>query len=159
VTLYRTNAAFRRFCQSIDHRWVILAQAWRIRAVDFLVQSSKGRLAPGFGIPAGVGDIVAGAGAIALYLISRRSHRDLRRWLIAWNLFGIADLAVAVSSGILHSESSLGILATRRQSTRLMSELPRSLVPTFFVPLFVQLHLLSLSRANEWAQQAPAGTA
>jgi hypothetical protein len=37
-----------------------------------------------------------------------------------------------------------------------MTELPRSLVPTFFVPLFVQLHLLSLSRVDELARGAAA---
>jgi hypothetical protein len=73
-----------------------------------------------------------------------------RKTLIAWNIFGMLDLVNAVTLGILASASPLGILAGD-VSTRLMGRFPLSLVPTFFVPLFFILHLISLARVRRSA--------
>jgi hypothetical protein len=51
--------------------------------------------------------------------------------------------------GILHSPSSIGILAGAGPTTQLMSQLPRCMVPTFLVPVFMLLHLLALARRHE----------
>ena len=49
------------------------------------------------------------------------------------------------------SGSTLGVLTGTGPSTLLMSELPRSMIPTFLVPLFILLHLLALARREEVA--------
>jgi hypothetical protein len=66
-------------------------------------------------------------------------------WFVVWNVLGLMDLMVAVSLGILASGTPLGILAGD-VSTRLMGMFPLSLIPTFFVPLLVIPHLVSLIR-------------
>jgi hypothetical protein len=123
---------------------------------DFLVQRSRGRLPGGFAYPAGIGDILAAIGAMGIFLALYGGASNLRPWFVAWNLFGVLDLLVAVSMGILHSESTLGVLGRDGPSTLPMSELPRSMVPTFFVPLLLLFHFLSLRRADELGAKGEA---
>jgi len=68
---------------------------------------------------------------------------------VAWNLFGLFDLILALSLGLSFSASSLGFLAGTGATTLLMTELPRSMIPTFGVPMFILLHLLALARRKE----------
>lgn len=69
-----------------------------------------------------------------------------RRWLLAWNTFGFIDLISALVVGILYSDTPLGILSSGTATTTLMVTFPVSLIPTFFVPLFLLLHLLTFKR-------------
>jgi hypothetical protein len=61
-------------------------------------------------------------------------------WL---NLAGLFDFALAVGTGVLTSPSSAGVLADATTSA-IMSELPLSLIPTFAVPLWIIVHMISL---------------
>jgi hypothetical protein len=78
-----------------------------------------------------------------------RSPR-LRAAFIAWNVNGLIDLLSAITLGILYSPSSFGVLRIG-VSTELMTTFPVSLIPTFFLPLFILLHVLSLKRSKELA--------
>ena len=60
---------------------------------------------------------------------------------------GMLDLVMAVTLGILASASPLGILAGEI-TTRAMGTFPLSLIPTFFVPLLMILHLIALGRVR-----------
>ena len=66
---------------------------------------------------------------------------------IGWNLFGILDLVVAVSTGGLHS----ALASTGEVTTAPMAELPLVLIPAYLVPLFVMLHLAALFQARRQA--------
>ena len=59
----------------------------------------------------------------------------------------VEDIAVGGDEGC-----SLGILAGSGPTTLLMGEFPRSMIPTFFVPSFILLHLLALLRRKEVGQ-------
>ena len=52
------------------------------------------------------------------------------------------------SLGVLASQTPVGVLAGD-VSTRLMGQFPLSLIPTFFVPLFLIFHLITLSRVGK----------
>jgi hypothetical protein len=78
-----------------------------------------------------------------------RDNAGARARFVAWNFLGIFDLVLAVTMGILNSPSAFGILAGSGPTTLLMSQFPRSLIPTFFVPLYIVLHLLALVRRRE----------
>ncbi len=56
------------------------------------------------------------------------------------------DLVSALTMGLLFSESALGLLHTAASNTTLMVTFPVSLIPTFFVPLFLLVHLLIFRR-------------
>ncbi len=149
VLTYSRHGSFWRFCQSLDLRFVVAAHLWRIMAIDFVLCTVEGRLPAGFGLPAGIGDIITGIAAVSLAFGISQGKFGLRKKFVAWNVFGLFDLILAVSLGIMHSPGPAGILAGSGPTTLLMSELPRSLIPTFLVPLFMLLHLLALARRNE----------
>jgi hypothetical protein len=62
---------------------------------------------------------------------------------VAWNLFGILDLVVAVSLGIATTPGPLHLIDAS-PSTVLLSVLPLVMVPTFLVPLSFLIHVVSL---------------
>jgi hypothetical protein len=146
---YATSTAFRQFVLSLDLRTLTLAQTWRVAGIAFLVLHYQQALPGVFAIPAGWGDTAVGITApfVAWYWMSPFPNKAF----VAWNLLGILDLVVAVGLGVLSSASPLGILADGA-TTRLMGQFPMSLIPTFFVPLFLILHLICLARVRNGIQ-------
>jgi hypothetical protein len=142
---YLTSVGFQELVWSLDLRLLTLAQTWRVGGIVFLILYLRGALPGVFAIPAGLGDFAIGITApiIAWYL--RRSFPT--KTFIVWNALGSLDLVLAVSLGVLASRTPIGILAWD-VSTRLMGQFPLSLIPTFFVPLLLILHLISLSRVR-----------
>jgi len=109
----------------------------------------RGQLPGGFALPAGIGDILVASTAIPMALAISRKAPSVGKKFVAWNVLGIIDLCVAVGTGILFSQSALGVLAGNGPTTFIMGNFPHALIPTFFVPLFILLHLLALARRNE----------
>jgi hypothetical protein len=52
---------------------------------------------------------------------------------------------MAVTSGVLHGRSPIGLLAGH-VTTDVMARYPLSLIPTFFVPLALMLHLTTFRK-------------
>ena len=145
VGAYLTSASFRAFTRTIP-LWVLVgSHVWRFVGLGFVIGWLTGALPAGFGIPAGFGDIIAAAGALIL-LPRVRDGRASRKWLLAWNILGILDLAAAITLGVLYSESTAGVLHTATASTKPLVTFPVSLIPTFFVPLFLLAHALTFRR-------------
>ncbi|OAI46556.1 hypothetical protein AYO44_11250 [Planctomycetaceae bacterium SCGC AG-212-F19] len=142
---YLTSPSFQQFVLSLDLRLLIWPQTWRVVAVVFLLLYLRGALPGTFAIPAGWGDIAIGVTAPLLAWSWKPPFP--RKTLVVWNVLGMLDLVVAVSLGILSSATPVGVLADD-VTTRLMGQFPLSLVPTFFVPLFFILHLISLIRIH-----------
>jgi hypothetical protein len=137
------SSAVRRFVRSLDLRILTLAQTPRVIGGVFLLLWAAGRLPAGFALPAGLGDLFVGVTAplVASFVVPRLPAR--RRLYVAWVAFGILDLVVAVTSGVLYSPTSAGLLAGP-VTTQPMGTLPLSLIPTFLVPLAVILHVAAL---------------
>jgi hypothetical protein len=92
-------------------------------------------------LPAGVGDVVVGA--LAPWIARRVETPEGKRRAILFNLFGMADLVVAVGLGIMTSPGPAQFLQTAPTS-ELATRFPLALVPTFLVPLAFVLHVISL---------------
>ena len=69
-------------------------------------------------------------------------------WLRAWNLFGIADLIVAVATGFLSSPSRLQMFAFAAPDG-LIGAFPLAMIPVFLVPLSILLHLASFKKLQQ----------
>ena len=140
---YRFSGTFREFVLSYDVRLGAGIQAWRFAGIGFLALYAQGVLPASFAMPAGLGDIAIGITApwVMLTLVQRPSFAASRLF-VAWNLLGMLDLIVAVSSGGLNSILSRGIPG--EITTRPMTELPLVLIPVYFVPIFFMLHLSAL---------------
>lgn len=149
IIAYLSSRSLRAFANGLDLKFITVTHVFRFVGFDFLYHYAQSQLPGGFALPAGIGDVVTAAAAIPMSMAISRQAASARKWFVAWNLFGLADLLVAVGSGVLHSVSSLGVLADNGPSTYMMSEFPRALIPTFFVPLWILLHLLALARRNE----------
>ena len=148
VFAYARRGRIWAFCQTLDLRILVAVHLWRIMAIDFLLCGAEGRLPLGFALPAGMGDILTGLLAVSL-AFGISSGAVARKRFVAWNLFGLFDLVLALSLGLSYSASSLGFLAGTGPTTLLMTELPRSMIPTFGVPMFILLHVLTLARRKE----------
>jgi hypothetical protein len=144
---YFANPRFRDFAHSISLPLIVGTHVWRYVGVFFVIAFLMGKLPPQFGIPEGGGDIIAAIYSLPL-AFALRQGKPVRTAFIAWNLFGLVDLISAITLGMLYSEGSLGFLRTG-VSTALMTTFPVNLIPTFFVPLFILLHLLALARTRE----------
>ncbi len=152
TALYLSNREFRLFVNTIDLSLIVLAHLWRYVGLGFLIAFLLGRLPAQFALPEGLGDIIAAVFAFPLALAMRR-NKAVRGYFIAWNIFGLVDLVSAITMGVLYSEGPFGILRTG-VSTALMTTFPVNLIPTFFVPLFIMLHVLALVRQKEVAAAA-----
>jgi hypothetical protein len=68
-----------------------------------------------------------------------------------WNAFGVFDLVVALTLGLLTSPSPLQLFAFDRPNI-IISEFPLILIPIFLVPLSIMLHVavwIKLAREKE----------
>lgn len=123
--------------------WLIGMQVYRALGFMFLLFWARGQMPGEFAIPAGVGDIIVGVSAPFVALANFRQSPGHERLTRMWNLFGIADLVVAVTTGFLTSPSPIQLLAFDRPNL-LITEYPTVMVPAFLVPMSIILHGLSL---------------
>ncbi|HEY6001694.1 MAG TPA: hypothetical protein VIV57_02390 [Anaeromyxobacter sp.] len=137
------SSTVRRFVRALDLKILTFVQTGRVIGGVFVLLWAAGRLPAGFALPAGLGDLLVGVTAplIASFVVPRLPAR--RRLYVAWAAFGILDLVVAATSGVLHSPTSAGILAGPI-TTAPMGTLPLSLIPTFLVPLALMMHVAAL---------------
>jgi len=147
VTWYRGFTAFRAWVLGLDLPLLVMLQAWRVVGGMFLVLLAFGLLPGLFAWPAGVGDVAIGVTAPAVALgLARRAKFGAGRGFVAWNLLGILDLVVAVAAGTLASGRVPGLVDG--VTTNAMGGWPLSMIPGFFVPLFVILHLAAIAQAR-----------
>ncbi len=143
---YLTSVRFQEFVLSLDLRILTMVQTWRVGGIVFLLLYGQGALPGVFALPAGWGDIAIGITAPVVAWYWRRPFPY--KTFVVWNVLGAVDLVTAVSLGVLASASPVGVLAGD-VTTRLMGQFPLSLIPTFFVPLLLIFHVISLSRVGK----------
>lgn len=154
-------SAFRNFVLGADLRFVTAIQAWRWAGLGFLSLFSYGVLPGLFAFPAGLGDMAVGFTApwILLQLVRRPSFAASRRYMI-WNILGIVDFVVAVSTATLSSGFIPGITRLMGNvTTSPMAHLPLVLIPAFMVPIFTMLHLTALFQARRFARSGKSAAA
>ena len=116
----------------------------RVFAVLFFVLASQGRLAGPFPFFAGWGDIITGVLAVPLWFAAADGKHAGAT--MAWNLFGTADLVLAIFLGVTSAGGSPLQIFTAPPGSAAMQQLPWSFVPTVLVPFWLILH------AVIWAQ-------
>ena len=148
LAAYWAWPTFRAYILSSDLSLAAAIQAWRAGGLVFLSLYKYGLLPGAFAWPAGLGDIAIGVTApwVALALV-RRPGFATSRVFVAWNLFGILDLVVAVGTGGMHS----ALASAGEVTTGPMADLPLVLIPAYLVPLFIMLHLAALFQARRQA--------
>jgi hypothetical protein len=138
----------RTIIESAPQSWIAGVQLFRVEGVIFLILLAGGWLPGAFAWPAGVGDVLVGLLAPVVGIASARGWRSSAGWLRAWNLLGLADLVVAVTTGFLTSPSPLQMLALDRPN-QLITSFPLVMIPVFLVPLAILLHFASLQKLRQ----------
>jgi hypothetical protein len=136
---------FRCTVEAIPQQWLVGIQFYRVEGVIFLILYAMHKLPAAFAIPAGVGDVLVGLAAPSVALAVIRKSPNADKLLRRWNLFGLADLAVALTTGFLTSPSPIQLLA-RNHPNQLVTQYPLVIIPVFLVPIAILLHLASLHR-------------
>jgi hypothetical protein len=140
---FASSAGLRQFTMSLSPRILTMVHSWRVAGFLFLALAAYGILPKIFAVPAGLGDIAIGA--TASFVALKLANPDHRRIFVVWQVLGIADLVTAVTLGTLAS-----VIDPHGIPTNAMTTLPLSLIPTFFVPLLLILHIICIVQANRW---------
>ncbi len=148
VVLFWRAPLFRRLVESVPPSWIVGVQVFRVEGFIFLALLAEGRLPGVFAWPAGVGDMIVGLLAPVVAIASARGVRGSAGWLRVWNLLGIVDLVVAITTGFLSSPSPLQAFAFDSPN-ELISAFPLVMIPVFLVPLAFLLHLASLYKLRQ----------
>ena len=141
--VYSLSTKIRNLSLSLDLRLLTAIQAWRIVGVMFLVLMSFGLLPGTFAWPAGIGDIIVGAYAPFVVVAISRRTAGWHKHAVLLNVLGLLDFVGAIGGGVLSSGGPMGILRGDVTSA-IMQELPLSMIPTFAVPFWIVLHIISL---------------
>ena len=148
LAVYAISARLRRWVAALDLAELIALQAWRILGFAFLIAWALAALPAVFALPAGLGDIAVGLAAPAAALAVARRSPGWRRGAYTVTIAGLIDFAVAFATGILSREG--GILAfTGATPSTLLGNVPLSLFPTFIVPAFLILHIMTLIKLRQ----------
>jgi hypothetical protein len=140
------SRGFREFVLSLNLRTLTLLHSWRVIGVTMVVLASYGMLPWLFAAPAGFGDIAVGVTApYAALSLANPLHRSR---FLRWHLLGVLDLVIALSTAALS-----GILTPHSPPASLMTVLPMSIIPTFGVPLYLILHIISIAQARRWPKE------
>ncbi|HZR58046.1 MAG TPA: hypothetical protein VFA74_14315 [Terriglobales bacterium] len=140
---FASSTKFRQFAMSLNPQVLTLVQSWRIIGFTFVLLEARGVLPAIFAWPAGYGDMAVGL--TATFAAWKLANPNRRSSFIRWQLLGIADLITAVSLG-----TTAGLISPHSTSMGAMTVLPLSLVPTFFVPLFLIFHVICIAQARKW---------
>jgi hypothetical protein len=143
VIAYALSANVRTLSLSLDLRLLTAMQGWRVIGALFLVLMSFGLLPGTFAWPAGIGDLIVGGYAPFVVLAISRRTPGWHTHVVLLNVLGLLDFVGAVGGGVLSGSSPIGILGGD-VTTDILLELPLSMIPTFAVPFWIVLHIISL---------------
>ena len=151
LLLWRSETV-ARVIEAVPQQWLIGVQLYRALGVIFLILYATGKLPGLFAWPAGVGDIAIGLLAPVVAYAYARAPRDTAGLVRAWNVLGILDLVVAVTTGFLTAPSFIQPVVVQ-PSSELMTTLPMVLIPVYLVPLSIMLHIASLAKLHRATAQ------
>jgi hypothetical protein len=142
LVLSRYSKTFSQEMGSISIERLICWHAIRAPiGAGFLVMSTEGLLPPLFANRAGYGDIFAAITGVLVVAFgaSTMNQRAKSLTYIAWNILGLADLFLAVGTGI-----SLAIQVPG--SMIWIARMPLLVVPAFILPVLFATHAIMLKR-------------
>ena len=135
LVLFWRPTALRRWALAVDPRALVLIHLSRFVGIYFLILYARGDLPWAFAVPGGWGDIAVATTAIGVCLFTRPNVGSGRGVIIAWNVFGLADIVMVVATA-----TRLGVADP--DSMGALLRLPLSLLPTFLVPIIVATHVI-----------------
>jgi hypothetical protein len=133
--------AARKAMLSMPMSAMVAINIVRVFAVLFLMLAAEGRLSGPFPYSAAWGDIITGVLAVPVLWLLKDGVARHTTAIAAWNLFGTADLVLAIAFGITSSDGS-PLQIFPGPGSDAMQHVPWSFVPTVLVPLWLILHAI-----------------
>ena len=149
--LIRRSSTTARVIEAVPQQWLIGVQCYRALGLIFLILYGAGEMPGLFAWPAGIGDVLVGALAPVVAIAYARGPEKNGDLAWVWNILGLTDLSVAVTTGMLTAPSPIQQFAFDAPS-ELLGTFPLVLIPIYLVPLSVLLHLASLTKLRRTAQ-------
>ncbi|WP_042259726.1 hypothetical protein [Paraburkholderia heleia] len=132
-----------RVLDAMPAAWLIALQFYRVFGSWAIVAWLHGAMAGVDALPAGTGDLLTGLFAVPAAIAVASGTAQGRKAAIVWNIFGLADFAVAVTLGMVTAPGRFQLIAPDTPSLN-AGTWPYVLTPAFVVPSSVLLHALSL---------------
>ena len=133
--------------------WLVALQVYRVFGIWAIAAWLRGALPGVFALPAGTGDVLTGLFAVPAAIALATGTAQGRRAAIAWNIFGLADFAVAMTMGMITSPGRFQLIVPHVLNGAGAGVYPDVLTPAFVVPCSILLHVLSLRqlrRRSAW---------
>ncbi len=124
--------------------WLVALQLYRVFGSWALAAGLRGVLPGVLAFPAGIGDVLTGLFAVPAAIAVATGTAQGRRAAIIWNIFGLADFAVAITLGMITSPGRFQLIVPNVPSIGAAGAYPDVLTPAFVVPCSILLHALSL---------------
>ena len=153
--LARFTPTGRQITDTTDQMLLMGYQLPRVMGGVFLIGWANGSIPWQFALPAGLGDIWAGVAAWQAIRAMKRGDPNAERLVWRANIIGLADFAVAMTTGLITSVGFMHLLSL--DAPNIINAWPLGLFPSFFVGTFLTVHMLSigsLRRANRYASLA-----
>ena len=132
-----------RVLDAMPASWLVALQLYRIFGSWALAAWLHGSLPGVFALPAGIGDVLTGLLAVPVAIAVASGAEQGRKEAIVWNVFGLADFAVAITLGMITSPGPFQLIVPDVPSIG-AGAYPDVLTPAFVVPGSILLHALSL---------------
>jgi hypothetical protein len=147
----RFSRGFVEWAESLDPVFLTALQAVRILGTSHLFTLGYGLMAGGFAIPVGLGNLAVAL--LALYTVplvaTRAPNWRARVRLLTW--LGLAEFGMTIVLAILGFLAVASPLDPPMLGERYASvaRLPLSLFPTYLIPLFSVVHIITLVRLRK----------
>jgi hypothetical protein len=139
---WRRSPGLRAFGNAVPLPGLIGIEVYRLAGAVFLWLYGAGLLPAELGITTGIADVTIGALALPLAWAVARQLPGRRGLAIGWNLFGIADFAIAVT---IVSLSIFGVVSLQPEPVMIGMH-PLALIALFQLPISICIHWLALRR-------------
>ena len=136
--------------------WLVALQLYRVFGGQWLAYWLRGLLPGLWALPAGTGDVLTGLFAVSAAISLATGTEEGRKAAILWNIFGLADLAVAIILGMIISPGPFQLIVQNGPSIGL-DGYPNVLTPAFVVPCSILLHALSLRQLRRRSRTEALG--
>jgi hypothetical protein len=90
--------------------WLVALQLYRVFGIWALAAWMRGTLPGVFALPAGIGDVLTGLLALPAAIAVATGTAAGRRTATLWNIFGLADFAIAITMGVITSPGPLQLI-------------------------------------------------
>ncbi len=141
----RYRKSFRAWLHALPWKAFVGFHLTRFVGLYFLWLYYQHQLPGGFALPAGIGDLAVAIFALVLLLCAPAVTRR-PRFLLAWNIFGLADILLVVVDAAIIGRADAAAM-------RPLLQLPLSLLPTFVVPIILATHVWLFGRVKDLSKQ------